>query len=156
MCWIFLLDTQQMPFAYRNVQSVKLQEQAQHWTQNLRCSLWEKLLTTRKRAWTVLMPDAGNSIKQCSQTVILLLKGSWGRWWCLLEVLVYLPGQTKGAGFSFHLPYQLDLNKASHRSLNIIFFLVLLARARTLQLLTIRSQIFQFKYRNNVEDKIFK
>lgn len=43
------------------------------------------------------MPVVGNSIKQCSQSIIPVFKGNWGRWWHLLEVLVYLPGQTKNA-----------------------------------------------------------
>lgn len=90
----------------------------------------------------------GNSIKQCSQTVISVFEGS------LLVMLVCLPGQTKGAELKA-FPFIL-LTSRVHIKLATIFFLILLACARELQLLIIRSQIFQYKYRNNIQDKPFK
>lgn len=101
-----------MPFAYINLQMRLLSYKNRRSTEHriLECALQEKLfIIRRKRAWTVsiLMPVIGISIEQCCQTVILLFKGSWGRWWRLLEALVYLPGQTKGAeikAFPFILP----------------------------------------------------
>lgn len=147
-----------MLFAYINLQMSLLSYKNRHSTEHRTLEFSARKLFTprRKRAWTapILVPVVGNSIKQCSQSILLVFKGNGGRWWHLLEMLIQLPGQNKNAevkaffsiltnrGIFIKLPAGFEHNflPCSHG---------------TFKKTHIRSQIFQFKCRSNSEDQPF-